>query len=417
MRATFFTAVLLCAASGASAQVADSRNPHGDLKLECRTCHVSEGWAVVRPAEGFRHAPRTFPLAGAHATATCRACHVSLDFRGARTACATCHRDIHNGELGVDCARCHAARSFIDRAPMLRQHQQTRFALTGTHAAADCEACHRPAAQGHLQFVNTPTRCQDCHLASFQAAQAPDHVNGGFPQDCTQCHGATLWVPARFNHDRIGFPLTGAHRAIACSQCHPGSAFSGRPTACVGCHLQDYQATTNPNHAASQFPQDCVSCHSTTSWDGAAFDHSRSGFPLTGRHQGTPCADCHRNNQYTGLPTDCLSCHRADYDATTDPSHVAAGFPTDCISCHSTAGWAGAAFDHDGRFSPIYSGAHRGKWAGCTTCHTSSTNYGQFTCFNCHEHDQARMDSKHQGRSGYRYDSQACYSCHPRGNH
>jgi hypothetical protein len=25
------------------------------------------------------------------------------------------------------------------------------------------------------------------------------------------------------------------------------------------------------------------------------------------------------------------------------------------------------------------------------------------------------MDSEHQGRAGYRYESQACYACHPQG--
>ncbi|HET9039456.1 MAG TPA: hypothetical protein VFN40_04765, partial [Gemmatimonadales bacterium] len=64
---------------------------------------------------------------------------------------------------------------------------------------------------------------------------------------------------------------------------------------------------------------------------------------------------------------------------------------------------------------PIYSGAHAGRWASCATCHTNAANFQAFTCLTCHEHAKSTMDSKHSGRSGYVYDSQACYSCHPRG--
>ncbi|MEZ5289426.1 MAG: hypothetical protein R2712_32415, partial [Vicinamibacterales bacterium] len=69
--------------------------------------------------------------------------------------------------------------------------------------------------------------------------------------------------------------------------------------------------------------------------------------------------------------------------------------------------WNQGTFNH--RF-PITSGPHR---QSCSTCHQTSTQ--SFTCLVCHEHSQSRMDSEHRGRSGYRYDSLACYSCHPNG--
>jgi hypothetical protein len=111
----------------------------------------------------------------------------------------------------------------------------------------------------------------------------------------------------------------------------------------------------------------------------------------------------------------CVSCHQTAYDAATDPNHRTARFPTDCTACHTTAGWAGARFDHDTQWFPIYSGNHAGRWSSCATCHTTSSNYAVFTCLTCHEHNQTSMDEKHRGRTGYRYDSQACYTCHPRG--
>ena len=46
-----------------------------------------------------------------------------------------------------------------------------------------------------------------------------------------------------------------------------------------------------------------------------------------------------------------------------------AGFSTDCLLCHNMVTWLGATFDHDSEYFPIYSGAHRGRWSSCATCH------------------------------------------------
>ncbi len=111
-----------------------------------------------------------------------------------------------------------------------------------------------------------------------------------------------------------------------------------------------------------------------------------------------------------------MSCHQADYNQTTNPNHTASGFSNNCVSCHTTTTWLGATFDHDGQFFPIYSGKHKNKWSTCSECHQVPTDYGQFTCLTCHEHNKSSMDSKHQGRSGYAYISTECLRCHPRGS-
>ena len=97
--------------------------------------------------------------------------------------------------------------------------------------------------------------------------------------------------------------------------------------------------------------------------------------------------------------------------------HAGTGFPTTCATCHSTATWSGASFNHDQQFFPINSGAHRGTWTSCQTCHTDPNNFGVFTCLVCHEHNQSDMDRKHREVSGYAYASPLCYSCHPNGRH
>ena len=60
-------------------------------------------------------------------------------------ACVSCHQDVHQGELGTDCGRCHTERSFIEGAQMQRVHQLTRFPLRGTHASLDCRPMTRNA--------------------------------------------------------------------------------------------------------------------------------------------------------------------------------------------------------------------------------------------------------------------------------
>jgi hypothetical protein len=408
--------LLLGAALGATDPAPIPENPHGAFREDCGLCHGAGGWKPARVSRRFNHAKYGFALEGAHAAANCLACHASLEFKRPEKLCASCHEDPHRGEMGPDCARCHGARSFVDRAAMLRAHQLTHFPLTGSHAGLECERCHPPAEQGRLQFVATEAECRACHLDAYRSTRDPDHAAAGFSLECQTCHTTLSWTRARFDHSASGFPLTGAHRQTPCQSCHGDGVWAGKSTACVSCHQQDYNGTTNPAHAASGFPTTCQSCHSTTNWSGATFDHSSTGFPLTGAHLQTPCLSCHGDGVWAGKSTACVSCHQQNYDATTNPAHAAAGFPTTCQSCHNTTSWAGATFDHDTNNFPIYSGRHAGLWSACSTCHTSSSNYAVFTCFNCHPHDdQAGTASHHSGISGYRYDSQACYACHPRG--
>jgi DnaJ-class molecular chaperone len=208
--------------------------------------------------------------------------------------------------------------------------------------------------------------------------------------------------------------LTGAHRALTCDQCHTGHRYQGTSAECAGCHQPDYDRTAQPDHGQVGFSTQCADCHSTTSWT-APYDHSRTSFPLTGAHKSIDCAQCHGDGVYAGKPTTCVSCHQGDYDGTTNPGHAALHFSTTCTDCHTTVTWQGARFDHDGRFFPIYSGAHRSAWSTCADCHNNASTYAVFTCLSCHEHSQGRMDDTHRGRNGYSYDSNACLRCHPVG--
>src|SRR5512141_3302035 len=134
-------------------------------------------------------------------------------------------------------------------------------------------------------------------MNDFNGTTNPNHKTGNFPTDCSICHTTNGWRPASFDHSKTAFPLAGAHANVTCNTCHVNGNFN-ISTTCSSCHLKDYNGTTNPSHAAAKFPIDCQVCHSTTAWQPASFDHSKTAFPLTGAHVSVTCASCHINGVY-----------------------------------------------------------------------------------------------------------------------
>ncbi len=355
------------------------------------------------------HDRTNFPLVGKHRTLACRECHSNLVFEGTPTDCEVCHWERRQDDryalrLGTRCADCHTPQSWKKVDPGLWSHEtNVGYRLEGIHRTLDCEACH-----GSAGFSARPTDCFGCHEADYRGTREPNHVQAGFPTTCPSCHSQRSWSDASVAH--TGFVLQGRHATAACTDCHINGVYQGTSTECVSCHLANYNSTTDPNHRAAGFPTDCATCHGTsaTGWSGADFAHT--GFVLQGRHATAACTDCHINGVYQGTSTECVSCHLANYNSTTDPNHRTAGFPTDCASCHGTSatGWSGANFDHP---FPITSGRHAG--VACSECHTTS-DFRVFNCLGCHE--KASTDSHHGDVTGYSYSSPACYACHPRGS-
>ena len=395
---------------------ASASPPHraSGFSTDCLQCHTTSALAW---GYGFDHNRTPFTLTGAHPTVPCNKCHANNTFAGTPTECSQCHQlqyasarnPVHSSpSFPLDCQVCHTTSAW---SPARYDHARTAFQLTGAHAAVPCAQCHI-----NNRFAGTAATCYGCHQANFQKTINPAHVAGGFPTDCKSCHTTLAWTPATFNHATSAFPLTGAHAAVPCIQCHVNNRFTGTPTLCYDCHQANFQKTTNPAHVAGGFPTDCKTCHTTIAWAPASFNHSASAFPLTGAHVTVPCVQCHVNNRYTGTATICYNCHQATFQKTTNPAHVAGGFPTDCKTCHNTIAWQPYTYNHDPLF-PISAGSKHspGRWSTCGDCHTSPTNFKVFACVNCHAHLQPTMDSKHSGVRNYKYDSQSCYSCHPRG--
>ncbi len=237
-------------------------------------------------------------------------------------------------------------------------------------------------------FKGKSTACVSCHQTDFNNSKNPNHVQAGFPTACETCHKVSdaNWQQATFNHATTAFPLLGVHATQACTTCHGDGVFKGKSTACVSCHLADYNATKDPNHAASGFPTTCENCHkvSDTSWDQGVFNHATTAFPLLGVHATQPCTSCHGDGVFKGKSTACVSCHQTDFNNSKNPNHVQAGFPTACETCHkvSDANWQQATFNHATTAFPLL-GVHATQ--ACTTCHGDGVFKGKSTaCVSCH---------------------------------
>jgi hypothetical protein len=144
---------------------------------DCARCHVESSFRAL-PRE-FDHGYWTgFALAGAHAAASCSACHEPLpgQNRFGRTSaeavgaqCADCHEDPHAGQFADDfgqseCARCHASEP--ENFLVFDHEKDARFALGEAHAELACDACHPSARKADLAFVQyrpLGTECRDCH--------------------------------------------------------------------------------------------------------------------------------------------------------------------------------------------------------------------------------------------------------------
>jgi hypothetical protein len=389
----------------------NAKNPNhaaGGFSRRCEDCHTASGW---RPATGVDHSTTRFPLTGAHQAVSCARCHVGGKFAGTPLDCYSCHQANYNSTSNPKhvasnfprtCESCHSTNAWKPASGI--DHNKTRFPLTGAHQRVDCTRCHVGG-----RYAGTATDCYSCHQANYNGTTNPNHASGGFPRTCESCHSTNAWKPAsNIDHNKTRFPLTGAHQQVDCARCHVGGRYAGTPTDCYSCHQAKYNSTTNPNHAASNFPRTCESCHTTIAWKPASFDHNKTRFKLTGAHQQVDCARCHIGGRYAGTPTDCYSCHQANYNGTTNPNHVSGGFPRTCESCHSTNAWKPASFDHNKtRFK--LTGAH--QQVDCTRCHVGGRYAGTATdCYSCHQANYNGTTNPNHRAAGFPTDCQGCHT-------
>jgi hypothetical protein len=267
------------------------------------------------------------PIARAHQSlngdTNCVKCH-AVSTRSPEFRCLECHKEIaaevqqnkglhatfpRSATPGAACVKCHSDHNGVefqmihwDPTPKGFDHSKTGYALDGKHVGVGCRSCHSaqhisPQARSLLStkdlnrtWLGLTPSCATCH---------EDKHQGRFGANCAQCHSTVDWKAAsidrqNFDHSKTRYPLTGAHRTVLCQSCHTAGAdgqprYAGLPFAsCSNCHKDPHKG---------EFKQGCDSCHNTSSWKksgfATTFDHSKTKFPLLGKHIDVPCVTCH----------------------------------------------------------------------------------------------------------------------------
>lgn len=324
----------------------------------------------------------------------CGKCHDPFDATAQRARCLDCHEEVaadldaqrgfhglNPGSKSADCRSCHPehrGRDFDATGldPHTFLHRWTDYPLRGAHARTPCASCHLPGKP----WREAPADCVSCH-------RDDDAHQGRLGKDCGKCHGEDAFAKAKFSHDETDFPLQGRHADVACALCHPGQRYQDTARDCHSCHRMD-------DAHRGRFGKDCATCHTPKGFEHARFDHSRTDFPLKGRHDEIACEACHTGPLHAQeLPTTCIGCHRSD-----DTHQGRNG--KDCGRCHGNEDWRSARFDHDRTDFPLR-GAH--EPLRCETCHTGPLDQQLPTsCNACHGKDDV-----HRGQEGSR-----CEGCH-----
>lgn len=348
------------------------------MDARCTTCHREVGWLAER-GRGF------------HGRANTKA-----------TPCASCHPD-HAGED-------FALIKWPGGSPERFDHASAGFALRQSHATLDCDDCHTtkhrvsPAARlapaPGAKWTGLEQSCASCHA---------DPHRGALGEDCTSCHDAGAWkTTPGFDHDTTGYPLTGRHRSAGCDDCHATSRLaskrdaSGAPVpvfrpvphqSCASCHRDVHEGKLGAG---------CADCHSTEGFErisGGGFDHSRTGYPLRGKHAAVRCAQCH--GDFSGARRapayqTCGGCHDPDPHRGTA---TLAGTAVDCAACHSERG-----------FMPSTLPRERHQRTG----YPLDGKHLAVTCSGCHRSDRREATTATWGSAGVvlRPEAGRCVDCH-----
>jgi hypothetical protein len=255
-------------------------------------------------------------------------------------------------------------------------HAKTGFPLIVPHAAVKCEACHILAGND-TRYKISFSLCIDCHKDPHEGQFAAEP----WCNRCEKCHAADTFKKSNITlalHQKMRFPLTGGHIAVACNECHKPildsevAVYHFTQLACTSCHedvhhgeFADRMAKPGLNGA----PLGCEACHSTQEWkDLSRFDHATTRFALEGSHRAVACGDCHKppgmevtllHVDFSKAPLRCADCHENPHAGQFG------GKANDCASCHNNK-WRPSLFDHE-KTAFSLKGGHQN--VACSACH------------------------------------------------
>ncbi|HMB69735.1 MAG TPA: hypothetical protein VKU85_10505, partial [bacterium] len=319
------------------------------------------------------------------------------------------------------------AAAQISPGPLARAHEDIE-------GVTNCLKCH-----GIGEHV-VDDRCLECHQAIEWLREQRRGLHGlEAGSDCVRCHrehggrdfDLIHWEPGEpesFDHERAGWTLEGKHASAECRACHksefhagavPGMVdgglsertWLGMETACFACHSDPHEG---------RLGNECAQCHTANLWSEVAetFDHSKTRYPLEGKHASVQCTACHPNGYDAGtMPAfaRCTDCHADPHEGKA----TLAGAAVDCESCHDLQGFRPSTFTVARHRDTEYALEGRHAAVACAECHgeglltaDDGTRKARFRfrmksgkCLDCH-------DAAHGRQLAARSDGGACESCH-----
>ena len=359
----------------------------------------------------------------------CTGCHAEIKQR------LTANQGLHPSLMGQmrrddQCGKCHSEHNGEKFVPIRWDvsledfdHRKTGYPLEGGHSGLKCDRCHTPerippaARKGILMkdlrrtYLGLSTACAACH---------EDKHKGQLGDKCERCHTvantAAKWKDiTRFDHSTAKYKLAGAHAKVECARCHgalpsPNAAskvirYTGIPFAqCADCHKDPHRGS---------FAAGCNSCHNDAAWKPArntvsSFDHSKTKFPLLGKHAPVTCDKCHKTSDFKApvAHMQCNACHQ-DIHGGQFAARADSG---DCASCHTADGWKPATYTVSSHAKSLYPLLGKHAAVACDKCHLparAATIYKvrYQECLDCHRdpHTGQFADAEHGNR---------CDSCH-----
>jgi hypothetical protein len=241
------------------------------LSVTCNDCHTtSPGWS---PATFAIH-NTYYVLQGAHAVIkdNCTVCH-SNDYNNTPNTCYGCHQSDYNNTtnpthsssgFSTGCEDCHSQSAW---KPSTFDHDNQYFPIySGEHRGEwdACSDCHEEQSDFSI-FT-----CISCH--EHNKTEMDDEHRGinnyqYVSTACYDCHptGNDDGLLIIKDHVHSVFRLFGAHKELACSECHTDP---NEPTAvkCINCHEHSGTRNASIHTNVKGFINKnfaCLECHET----------------------------------------------------------------------------------------------------------------------------------------------------------
>lgn len=287
-----------------------------------------------------------------------------------------------------------------------------------------CNDCHGG------WFSSMTKSCLECHALVQQQIEESKGLHGVLgsekAEQCATCHGehhgASFAIvnrqsfllagsknPEKFDHEMIGFEMSGRHLELDCAQCHANARavvlekgttrYIGLDQNCATCH-------DDPHEGRMVF--DCASCHGQAAWDELhSADHDRF-LPLIGGHADIGCRECHASSGTHALevlgtvrpqPRQCAECHDSPHDetfVTGVAGSAAMAVEASCVTCHEAEH---TTFRDEHLELSVEQHAHSGF--------ALAAPHDEVECAECHAPERESFAERYPGRG-----ADECSACH-----